>query len=119
MNYFLTKLVQYSCEAIKTDIGMTFPEVTYGRIAPRSSLAFKHQISVGGGVLQTLILLVKLKSFFFYHSAKSYEVNFGDHIVQIIFKKIGLPKVVEADELPSSERGGKSFGSTGKWFFLD
>ena len=62
---------------------------------------------------------MKLKWFFFDQYSKSYEVNFGDLIVQIIFKKNDLSKVVEADELPSSERGGKSFGSTGKWFFLD
>ena len=62
---------------------------------------------------------MKLKWFFFYQYSKSYEVNFGDLIVQIIFKKIELSKVVEADELPSSERGGKSSGSTGKWVFLD
>ena len=33
---------------IKTDIAIQLPHGTYGRIAPRSGLALKHQIDVGG-----------------------------------------------------------------------
>jgi dUTPase len=36
---------------IKTDISISLPSGHYGRIAPRSSLAWKHHIDVGAGVI--------------------------------------------------------------------
>eukprot|EP01084_Bolivina_argentea_P250673 420101_1 len=35
----------------KTDIAMAIPEGCYGRIAPRSGLAWKHHIDIGAGVI--------------------------------------------------------------------
>jgi dUTP pyrophosphatase len=36
---------------VKTEISVSVPEGTYGRIAPRSSLAWKNHIDVGAGVI--------------------------------------------------------------------
>jgi len=36
---------------IMTDLQIQLPERCYGRIAPRSGLALKHHIDIGGGVL--------------------------------------------------------------------
>lgn len=36
---------------IKTDLSLAIPPKHYGRIAPRSSLAWKHHIDVGAGVI--------------------------------------------------------------------
>lgn len=36
---------------IKTDIAIAIPTGHYGRVAPRSSLAWKHHIDVGAGVI--------------------------------------------------------------------
>merc|ERR1712098_464591 len=51
----------YSAEAVKipargkglvrTDIQIEVPNGTYGRIAPRSGLAWKHHIDIGAGVV--------------------------------------------------------------------
>ena len=38
-------------ETVKTGIAISFPEGTYGRVAPRSGLAIKHAIDVGAGVV--------------------------------------------------------------------
>lgn len=38
-------------ELIKTDLSMTIPDGCYGRIAPRSSLAWKNFIDIGAGVI--------------------------------------------------------------------
>lgn len=38
-------------ELIKTDLQIEVPENTYGRIAPRSGLAWKYHIDVGAGVI--------------------------------------------------------------------
>lgn len=36
---------------VKTDLQIEVPDSTYGRIAPRSGLAWKHHIDVGAGVI--------------------------------------------------------------------
>lgn len=36
---------------VKTDLSIAIPEGYYGRIAPRSSLAWKNHIDVGAGVI--------------------------------------------------------------------
>lgn len=36
---------------IKTDIGVVIPTGCYGRVAPRSSLAWKHALDVLAGVI--------------------------------------------------------------------
>ena len=36
---------------VKTDIQIRVPSGTYGRIAPRSGLAWKHHIDIGAGVV--------------------------------------------------------------------
>ena len=38
-------------ELIKTDIAVAIPSGCYGRVAPRSGLAWKHSIDVGAGVI--------------------------------------------------------------------
>lgn len=38
-------------QMIKTDICLAIPDGSYGRIAPRSGLAWKHFIDVGAGVV--------------------------------------------------------------------
>jgi dUTP pyrophosphatase len=39
---------------VHTDIEVALPPGTYGRIAPRSSLAFHHSIDVGGEILRSI-----------------------------------------------------------------
>lgn len=41
----------YGKALLKTDLSIAIPEGYYGRIAPRSSLGWKHHIDVGGGVI--------------------------------------------------------------------
>jgi dUTP pyrophosphatase len=36
---------------VKTDLAVKLPESSYGRVAPRSGLAWKHSIHVGAGVV--------------------------------------------------------------------
>ncbi len=42
---------------IKTDIAIEIPEMSYARIAAKSSLAFKHSILVMGGVIDSGICI--------------------------------------------------------------
>lgn len=100
-------------ELIKTDLSFSFPEGTYGRIAPRSGLAYKNFIDVGAGVVDrdyTGNVCVLLYN----HSSIDFKVKRGDRIAQLICEKICETELVELScQKPQSERGDKGFGSTG------
>lgn len=46
-------VVAHGKELIKTDLQIVVPHGTYGRIAPRSGLAWKHFIDVGGMLIKS------------------------------------------------------------------
>lgn len=98
---------------IKTDLQMGIPEGCYGRVAPRSGLALKHFIHVGGGVIDrdyTGNVGVILYNF----GKDEFNVTKGDRIAQFILEKIYIPTIVEVDFLQMTERGVSGFGSTGQ-----
>jgi dUTP pyrophosphatase len=88
------------------------PPGTYGRVAPRSGLAWKHSIDVGAGVIDedyrgnVGVILFNL-------SDVDFEVKEGDRIAQLVLEKIVTPEVEEVEELDESARGAGGFGSTG------
>ncbi|KAF7682634.1 Deoxyuridine 5'-triphosphate nucleotidohydrolase [Astathelohania contejeani] len=97
---------------IKTDIQLELPEGCYGRIAPRSSLAFKHHINVAAGVIDR-DYRGNVRVLLFNHSKIDYKVKRGDRIAQLICEKILYPNLLEVEQLAPSERGEGGFGSTG------
>jgi len=74
-------------EVIMTGISITPPRGTYGRIAPRSGMAVKHQIAVNAGVIDSdytgeiKVVLVNM-------SNQDYRIQKGDQIAQVIMEKI-------------------------------
>ena len=97
---------------VKTDISIAIPTKCYGRIAPRSSVAWKHHIDVGAGVIDS-DYRGNIGVVLFNHSDVTYKINKGDRIAQIILERIITPDVEEIDELPETKRGSKGFGSSG------
>ena len=97
---------------ILTDLAMTVPVGTYGRIAPRSGLAVKHGITTGGGVIDRSytgnvgVILLNL-------NREPFTVDLGMRIAQLIVERIRLPPVEECWELTDTARGTSGFGSTG------
>ena len=97
---------------IQTDLAMTVPPGTYGRIAPRSGLALKHSLDIGAGVIDedytgpVGVLMVN-------HGTQEFTIKTGDWIAQLILEHIANEPIVIASELLSSSRGNKGFGSTG------
>lgn len=98
---------------IKTGIVLEIPSGYYGRIAPRSGLAFKSGIDVMAGVIDSdyrgevgVIL---------YNSDKDNDFIFGvgDKIAQIIFEKHHDFDMYLFDNLTSTKRNDGGFGSTG------
>jgi dUTP pyrophosphatase len=98
---------------VKTGISIRVPYGCYGRVAPRSGLALKNGITVGAGVIdydyngEVGVLL-------FNHSDKTFLVQVGERVAQLVLEKIEPDAVVrEVSDLPSTERGSGGFGSTG------
>lgn len=95
---------------VDTGIKVQLPEGCYGRIAPRSGLAVKNFIDVGGewlsfnwGVIvrSNLAGVVDedyrgiLKVVLFNHSDTDFEVKAGDRIAQLICERIYYPDIEE------------------------
>ena len=97
---------------IKTDLAIMVPVGTYGRVAPRSGLAWKNSIDVGAGVIDE-DYRGNVGVILFNHSETDFQVKEGDRIAQLILEKIVTADVEEVEELDESARGAGGFGSTG------
>lgn len=120
---------------LPTGVAVCIPYGYYGQIHDRSSMAAKG-IVVSGGVIdseyrgEVRVILTNTKSFVrefeeipFKNTKqdvetripdKSFKINRGNKIAQIVIHKIALPKIEIVKELPKSDRGSKGFGSSGK-----
>ncbi|XVF63883.1 hypothetical protein PTKIN_Ptkin09bG0121800 [Pterospermum kingtungense] len=107
-----TKVPARGKALVPTDLSISIPERTYGRVAPRSGLAWKHSIDVGAGVIDG-DYRGPLGVILFNHSDVDFEVKVGDRIAQLIVEKIMTPDVLEVEDLDSTTRGAGGFGSTG------
>ena len=97
----------------KTNIVAAIPHGYYGRIAPRSWLAYKHGIDVLAGVIDSgyrgdiWVLLINFGN-------EDFTVNEWDKIAQYIIEKCYYVQWQEVTELSESQRGKWSFWSTWK-----
>jgi dUTP pyrophosphatase len=96
----------------KTDLAIALPDGVYGRIAPRSGLAWKKHIDVGAGVIDQ-DYRGNVGVVLFNHGAEDLTIEKGDRIAQLILERIAIADVVEVDELDDTSRGAGGFGSTG------
>ena len=101
-------------EFTPVSIGVTvaIPPGCYGRIAPRSGLAAKYGVIIGGGVIDEDYrgeLKVLMSCLF-----GMYDVSRGERIAQLILEKITTPELEIVDSLDDTVRGSDGFGSTGK-----
>jgi dUTP pyrophosphatase len=98
---------------VKTNISIAIPEGYYGRIAPRSGLAYKNGIDVLAGVIDSdyrgdigVILLNTDNNL-------DFEVNVGDRIAQIIIEKCHSVNWETVETLDATVRSEGGFGSSG------
>ncbi|AGE56027.1 dUTP pyrophosphatase [Acanthocystis turfacea Chlorella virus MO0605SPH] len=98
--------------AVPTGLAIKVPANTYGRIAPRSGLAFKHGIDVLAGVVDA-DYRAEVKVILYNTSGVDYEIKKGDRIAQLVIEKIEMLDVAVVDDLEETSRTG-GFGSTGR-----
>lgn len=98
--------------AIRTGIAVEIPQEHYGRIAPRSGLAFHNGIDVLAGVIDSdyrgeiLCLLINL-------DLEHFQIKVGDRIAQLIIEKVEFLTPEWSNSLSITQRDNKGFGSTG------
>ncbi|XP_076285218.1 deoxyuridine 5'-triphosphate nucleotidohydrolase-like isoform X2 [Lasioglossum baleicum] len=100
-------------ELVKTDLQIEVPEGTYGRIAPRSGLAWKNSIDVGAGVIDA-DYRGNVGVVLFNFGNEDFKISPGDRVAQLICERIVYPELEESENLDNTERGEGGFGSTGK-----
>ncbi len=81
---------------VPTDIAIAVPIGTYGRVAPRSSLAVKHHLDVGAGVVDA-DYRGPLGVVLFNFGKEEYTVTKHERIAQLVLEKIITPDVVEVE----------------------
>ena len=102
-----------SRKLIKTNISMEITPGYYGRIAPRSGLAYKNGIDVLAGVIDSDyrgdigVILYNTDSNI------DFSVKKGDRIAQIIFEACHSALFMESEKLDNTLREAGGFGSTG------
>ena len=97
---------------VQTDISLSVPKGTYGRIAPRSGLAIKHGITTGAGVIDA-DYTGPIGVVLFNHGNQDFQIKEGDRIAQLILEQVADKPVIQVQELTQTTRGDKGFGSTG------
>jgi dUTP pyrophosphatase len=101
---------------VKTDIAIKMPKGYYGRVASRSSLAWRSSLEVGAGVIDE-DYRGPVNVLLFYRGVignSLYRVNKGDRIAQLILTKYCEDEILlEVSSLDETDRGTGGFGSTG------
>jgi len=104
-----------SATMVRTGLALSLPADSVGLIKSRSSLAAKHDVEVGAGVIDADYrgeVSVVLRNF----GTRPFEVRAGDRIGQLLVLPLyGLygSTEISAVELGETERGAGGFGSTG------
>lgn len=99
---------------VPTGIVIAIPLGHYGRVAPRSGLAWTKHVNIGAGVIDADYRGV-IGVVIFNHSKEDLILKHKDRIAQLIIEKINTDILVEVplDTLHATDRNQGSFGSTG------
>ncbi len=107
-NYILKS---WERKLFKTNISCAIPEWYYGRIAPRSGLAYKYWIDVLAGVIDheyrwdIWIILINFWN-------EDFEINIWDRIAQFIVEKCYFVEWIEVEYIGDTTRSDWWFGSS-------
>jgi len=101
-------------EIISTGIKIALPPGYEAQVRPRSGLAIGYGITVlnSPGTIDADYRGV-IKVILINHGKKSFYINQGDRIAQLVIQKTVRPVFIEIQELDSTKRGEGGFGHTG------
>jgi dUTP pyrophosphatase len=101
---------------VGTGLAVAIPEGHAGFVQPRSGLAAEHGVTVLNtpglidsgyrGELRVILLNTDRSG--------SFTVEPGMRIAQLVVVPLGAVEIAEVDELPSTERGVRGFGSSSR-----
>jgi len=99
----------FNKKLVKTDIQICLPPGTYGRIAPKSSLAVNSHIGIGAGVIDedyrgNICIII------FNHADQDFFIKKGDNVAQLICEKIEYPHLIEVSSLNITKRNKRGLG---------
>ena len=99
---------------VHTGLAMALPEGYEAQVRPRSGLALKHGITV----LNTPGTIDEgyrgeVGVILFNTGDTAFKIAKGDRIAQMVIAPVTSARIVETDDLGSTERGAGGFGSTG------
>ena len=101
---------------VGSGIAIAIPDGYVGLVSPRSGTAVRNGLSMVNtpGVVdsgyrgEVRLALINLDP------SEAMRISRGDRVAQMVIVPVLAPEIVEADELPSSQRGEGGFGSTGR-----
>lgn len=99
-------------ESVETGIHAQIPPGFVGLLTSKSGLMAKHGITSRGTI--DAGYTGTIKAVLFNHSERTYIVEKGDKITQMVILPIITPELELVDELEETERGAGGFGSTGR-----
>lgn len=98
---------------IATDIAIAVPVGYYGRVAPRSGMAWKKHTDIGAGVIDA-DYRGPVGVVMFNHSDEDLLIEVGDRVAQLVIEQISMAPLTEVESLDDTERGEGGYGSTGR-----
>ncbi len=110
------ELAPGGCELLPTGLAIWIEDTALaGLILPRSGLGHKHGIVLGNGVgLIDSDYQGELKISAWNRSGRSYTIEPGARIAQLILVPVVMAELTVVDEFVASARGAAGFGSTGQ-----
>uniref|UniRef100_A0A6C0LKD0 dUTP diphosphatase n=1 Tax=viral metagenome TaxID=1070528 RepID=A0A6C0LKD0_9ZZZZ len=97
---------------ISTEIAIAVPIGYYGRVAPRSGMAWKKHTDIGAGVIDS-DYRGPIGVVMFNHSEEDLKITIGDRVAQLVIEQISMAPLTQVNSLDDTERGEKGYGSTG------
>lgn len=97
----------------KTGLSIELPEGYVSLIWDKSGLAFKHGLTVLGGVIE-YTYRGEYGVILYNTSNEDFEIKKGDKIAQLLIQPICSADLEEVEKLSETSRGDGGFGSTGK-----
>jgi len=100
---------------VPSGLAVAIPEGHAGFVLPRSGLAMQKGVTVlnAPGLIDSGYR-GELKVLLINHGAEAVSIERGERIAQLVIQPVAQVRLVEADQLPDSARGGGGFGSTGR-----